>query len=121
MGAAVGPARAYPEIDTDALLNARGKQAFAEIGAQCIAQFTVGQAFRRMRDYTTVPQLLGVPAVQRVIAENTMGRFKPGSPLYVYQACSTSWRSRRRWTSSCAHTARRAFPCSTAGSRSATT
>ncbi|MET7993977.1 lipase family protein [Amycolatopsis sp. NPDC005232] len=85
VGAAVGLARAYPEIDTDTLLNARGKQAFAEVGDQCIAQFTVGQAFRRMRGYTTVPQLLDVPAVKRVIAENTMGRFKPGSPVYVYQ------------------------------------
>ncbi|WP_326835705.1 lipase family protein [Amycolatopsis rhabdoformis] len=85
VGAAVGLSRAYSEIDTDALLNARGKEAFAQVGGQCIAQFTVGQAFRRMSDYTTVPQLLDVPAVKRVIAENTMGRFKPGSPVYVYQ------------------------------------
>ncbi|MEV6899429.1 lipase family protein [Amycolatopsis sp. NPDC051372] len=36
VGAAVGLARAYPGIDTDTLLNARGKQAFAEVGGQCI-------------------------------------------------------------------------------------
>jgi hypothetical protein len=85
IGAAVGLSRAYPEINTDQLLNARGKQAWADTGKQCINQFSVSQAFRKMSDYTTVPQLLDVPAVKQVIAENTMGRFKPGSPIYFYQ------------------------------------
>ena len=85
IGAAVGLSRAYPEIDTDKLLNDRGKRAFAEVGEQCISQFSVTQAFRRMSDYTTVPQLLDVPAVREVIAQNVMGTRKPGSPTYFYQ------------------------------------
>ncbi|WP_101606969.1 lipase family protein [Amycolatopsis sp. BJA-103] len=85
IGAAVGLSRAYPEIDLATLLNARGKAAFAEVGKQCIDQFSVGQAFRRMADYVTVPELLDVPAVKRVIAENVMGGHEPGSPTYFYQ------------------------------------
>lgn len=85
VGAAVGLSRAYPEIDTDTLLNAKGKQAFEDVGKQCISQFSVSQAFHRMRDYTTVPELLDVPAVKQVIAQNVMGSRKPGSPTYFYQ------------------------------------
>ncbi|WP_328648454.1 lipase family protein [Amycolatopsis sp. NBC_00348] len=85
IGAAVGLSRAYPEIDTATLLNTRGKQAFEDVGKQCIAQFSVAQAFHRMSDYTTVPQLLDVPAVRNVIAQNVMGTRKPGSPTYFYQ------------------------------------
>ncbi|WP_020672081.1 lipase family protein [Amycolatopsis nigrescens] len=84
-GAAVGLSRAYPEIDTDKLLNDKGKAAFEEVGKGCIAQFAVSHAFHRMRDHVTVPELLDVPSVKKVIAENTMGRFKPGAPIYYYQ------------------------------------
>jgi len=85
IGAAVGLSRAYAEIDTDTLLNANGKQAFEDVGKQCISQFSATQAFHRMRDYTTVPELLDVPAVEQVIAQNVMGTRKPGSPTYFYQ------------------------------------
>jgi hypothetical protein len=84
-GATVGLSRAYPEIDIDALLNDRGRAAFAAVGQQCIAEFTLGYAFQRMGDHVTVPELLDVPAVQRVIAENTMGQRLPDAPTYIYQ------------------------------------
>jgi hypothetical protein len=84
-GAAVGLSRAYPEIDIDALLNDRGKAAFETLGGQCIGEFTVGFAFRHMRDYVTVPELLDVPEVRAVIAENTMGQRLPDAPTYIYQ------------------------------------
>ncbi|GAA1959726.1 lipase family protein [Amycolatopsis minnesotensis] len=84
-GAAVGLSRAYPEIDTETLLNAKGKAAFEQIGKGCIAQFSVSHAFQRMRDYVTVPELLEVPAVKKVIKEVTMGQRKPGAPIYYYQ------------------------------------
>lgn len=85
LGAAVGLSRAYPEIDTATLLNDRGKAMFADIGDQCIGTFTVEYAFRSMSEFTTVPELLDVPAVRRVIAENTMGQRVPGAPTYIYQ------------------------------------
>ncbi|WP_158889154.1 lipase family protein [Amycolatopsis anabasis] len=85
LGAAIGLSRAYPEIDTSTLLNEAGKKAFEEVGRTCIAQFAVSHAFRKMSEFVTVPELLDVPAVKKVIAENTMGRFRPGAPIYYYQ------------------------------------
>jgi hypothetical protein len=84
-GATVGLSRAYPEIDVDSLLNERGKAAFDTLGGQCIGEFTVSFAFQRMRDYVTVPELLDVPAIKTVIAENTMGQRLPDAPTYIYQ------------------------------------
>jgi hypothetical protein len=84
-GATVGLSRAYPEIHIDALLTDRGKAAFETLGHQCIGEFAVQFAFRHMRDYVTVPELLDVPAVRGVIAENTMGQRLPYAPTYIYQ------------------------------------
>ena len=84
-GATVGLSRAYPEIDIEALLNDRGKAAFETLGRQCIGEFTLQFAFQHMRDYVTVPELLDVPEVQDVIAENTMGQRLPYAPTYIYQ------------------------------------
>ena len=84
-GATVGLSRAYPEIDVDRLLNDKGRAAFETLDHQCIGEFTVQFAFQHMADYVTVPELLDVPAVQTVIAENTMGQHKPGAPTYIYQ------------------------------------
>lgn len=84
-GATVGLSRAYPEIDTETLLNDKGKAAFEDIGKQCIATFSVAYAFRSMGDHVTVPELLDVPSVQKVIAENTMGSRVPGAPVHIYQ------------------------------------
>jgi hypothetical protein len=84
-GATVGLSRAYPEINIDSLLNDRGKAAFETLGHQCIAEFTLQFALQHMRDYVTVPELLDVPAVKQVIAENTMGQRVPAAPTYIYQ------------------------------------
>lgn len=84
-GATVGLSRAYPEIDVDSLLNDRGRAAFDTLGGQCIGEFTLSFAFQHMRDYVTVPELLDVPAVEAVIAENTMGQRLPDAPTYIYQ------------------------------------
>lgn len=84
-GATVGLSRAYPEINVDSLLNDRGKAAFETLGGQCIAEFTLGFALQHMRDYVTVPELLDVPVIKSVIAENTMGQRLPDAPTYIYQ------------------------------------
>lgn len=84
-GATVGLSRAYPEIDIDSLLTDRGRAAFETLGGQCIGEFASSFAFQHMRDYVTVPELLDVPAVQAVIAENTMGQRLPDAPTYLYQ------------------------------------
>jgi hypothetical protein len=84
-GATVGLSRAYPEINIGTLLNAKGKAAFETLGHQCIGEFTIQFAFQHMGDYVTVPELLDVPAVRQVIAENTMGQQLPDAPTYIYQ------------------------------------
>jgi hypothetical protein len=84
-GATVGLSRAYPEVNIESMLNDRGKRAFTTIGRQCIGEFALQLAFRHMRNYVTVPELLDVPAVRDVIAENTMGQQLPYAPTYVYQ------------------------------------
>jgi len=84
-GATAGLSRAYPEIGIDALLNDRGRAAFATLGRQCIGEFTRQFPFRHMRDYVIVPELLDVPAIQEVIAKNTMGQQLPYAPTYIYQ------------------------------------
>lgn len=84
-GATVGLSRAYPEIGIDSLLNDRGHAVFETLGGQCIGEFTLQFAFRHMRDHVIVPELLDVPAVRAVIAENTMGQRLPAAPTYVYQ------------------------------------
>lgn len=84
-GATVGLSRAYPEVDVDQLLNDKGKAAFETLGHQCIGEFSVQFAFQHMRDYVTVPELLDVPVIRQVIAENTMGHRLPAAPTYIYQ------------------------------------
>jgi hypothetical protein len=84
-GATVGLSRAYPEIDVESLLDERGRAAFETLGGQCIGEFTLSFAFQHMRDYVTVPELLDVPAIKTVIAENTMGQRLPDAPTYIYQ------------------------------------
>jgi hypothetical protein len=84
-GATVGLSRAYPEVNIEALLNDRGRAAFETLGRQCIGEFALQFAFQRMRDHVIVPELLDVPEVQDVIAENTMGQRLPYAPTYIYQ------------------------------------
>lgn len=92
MAVATALARGYPEINIDTLVNERGKVMMEQVGTTCTGQFLSGTLdplmlypFRRMRRYTTVPQLLDVPEVKQVIAENTLGQRTPMAPMYIYQ------------------------------------
>lgn len=92
MAVATSLGRAYPEINVDSLLNERGKRMMARVGNTCAGQFLSGTQdplmlypFRRMSRYTTVPQLLDLPEVQRAIALNTLGQRVPMAPMYIYQ------------------------------------
>lgn len=91
-GAVAALARGYPEVDTDTLTNAKGKEMLAKAGEMCAAQFLTGAPdpvvsfiFDRMEKYTTVPQLLDVPVVKDVIAQNRLGQRRPGAPAYIYE------------------------------------
>ncbi|MFT3858926.1 MAG: lipase family protein [Aquabacterium sp.] len=85
-------ARGYPEVDAQALTNDKGKQALLKAEEMCLGQFLTGApdplvafAFQKMSNLTVVPDLLAVPVVQRVIAENRLGQRTPGAPMYIYE------------------------------------
>ena len=86
--AAVGIARAYPQIGIESLVNAAGKQMIKTIGGMCIAQFVPAYAFQRIESYTKGGlNPLNDPTVQQVIADDTMGSVAvPQIPMQVYMA-----------------------------------
>lgn len=91
-GAVAALARGYPEVDTETLTNDKGKAMLVKAGDMCLGQFLTGApdplvnfAYQKMSSLTTVPQLLDVPVVKRVIALNRLGQRKPGAPTYIYE------------------------------------
>ena len=92
--AVVGLARAYDSIDTDRLLNDKGRKMFADVSESCVGQELAwvkdpvlsGYAFDDMQDYVTVDNLLDVDAVRQVIAENRLGQRGFDAPMLYYQA-----------------------------------
>lgn len=91
-GATAALARAYPEIDVQSLTNDKGKKALEKAADMCLGQFLTGApdplvafAYQKMSKLVTVPDLLAVPEVKRVIAENRLGQRTPGAPMYLYQ------------------------------------
>jgi pimeloyl-ACP methyl ester carboxylesterase len=92
--AVIGLSRAYDAIDTDALLNDDGREMFADLAESCVGQelawvkdpLLSGYTFDDMGDYTAVDNLLAVPAVKQVIAENRLGQRRIDAPLFYYQA-----------------------------------
>jgi hypothetical protein len=58
----------------------------------CLGQFLTGAPdpltsffFKKMSQYTTVPQLLDVPQIKQIIADNRLGQHVPGAPMYIYE------------------------------------
>jgi hypothetical protein len=86
LAAAVGISRAYPEIDLPSLLNAAGREMARKIGEECLEEFARDFPFRRMSEFTTVPDPLAVPRVQAVLEHNRLGRRIPRAPLFVYHS-----------------------------------
>jgi hypothetical protein len=86
--AAVGIARAYPQINIDSLLNPAGEQMKQAISGMCIAQFAATYAFQRIESYTNGGlDPLSLPVVQQVAAANTMGVVGvPKIPMQIYMA-----------------------------------
>ena len=86
--AAVGLARAYPQIGIDSLLNPAGEQMKHAISGMCIAQFVTTYAFQRIESYTAGGvNPLTTPAVTQVAAADTMGAIGvPRIPMQVYMA-----------------------------------
>ena len=86
LAAAVGLSRAYPEIGIGSLLNDAGREMVAAIGEMCLEEFVTAYPLRRMREFTTVPDPLVLPQVQKVLGAVRLGNRTPVAPLYVYHA-----------------------------------
>ncbi|MES1924990.1 lipase family protein [Salinisphaera sp. T31B1] len=92
--AVIGLSRAYDRIDVDTLLNEKGRRMFEDLDASCVGQELAwvkdpvlsGYSFDDMRDYVTVDNLLAVPVVRQVIAENRLGQRAFTAPLLYYHA-----------------------------------
>jgi hypothetical protein len=86
--AAVGVARAYPQIKIGSLLNRAGEQMKQAIGGMCIAQFALTYAFQRIENYTKGGlDPLDNHVVQQVIADDAMGTVGvPRIPMQIYMA-----------------------------------
>jgi hypothetical protein len=86
LAAGVGISRAYPGMRIDELLNDAGKEMVERIGDMCLEEFAAAYPFRRISEFTTVPEPLTVPRVRRVLARVSLAQRKPGAPLYVYHS-----------------------------------
>jgi hypothetical protein len=91
-GAVAALVQGYPDIDVASLTNAKGKDMLVKAQNMCLGQFLTGAPdpltsflFKKMSNYTTVPQLLDVPAVKDIIARNRLGQNVPGAPMYIYE------------------------------------
>lgn len=92
--AVIGLSRAYDTIDVDTLLNDEGRRMFDDLDASCIGQelawvkdpLLSGYTFSHMHEYTTVDDLLAVPAVTEVTRVNRLGQNGFAAPLLYYHA-----------------------------------
>jgi hypothetical protein len=86
--AAVGISRAYPQIHLQSLLNPAGQQMVKAISSMCIEQFVPTYLFQRIESYTKGGlDPLDNPAIQQVIADDTMGSVAvPKIPMQIYMA-----------------------------------
>lgn len=88
--ASIGLDTAYPELDLDRYLNARGRALLQRANDVCIASFdgvkTIAEtAFRDIDDYVTTNPLDTAPWQAR-LAQNKLGATKPTAPIFQYHA-----------------------------------
>ncbi|WP_116023190.1 lipase family protein [Thermomonospora umbrina] len=84
--AAVSLATEFPEMDLDQILNDTGRQAMADARGKCLTELLTKFAFKRLSQYTTVPDPLSVPRIRAVLQRNTMGAVAPTTPIFNYHA-----------------------------------
>ena len=85
--AAWGIDQDYPEMNLQAIENARGAKDFANVGGKCLAAIVTSFAFRTLASDSTVPDPLTYPSVAAVLAIDTMGQAAPAAaPIYDYHA-----------------------------------
>jgi hypothetical protein len=86
LAAAVGLNRAYPQLKLDQILTDAGKQAAAAVASECVEQFAAQYSFKKLADYSKVPDPLALPQVRAVLDANNLGRRIPTEPMHIYEA-----------------------------------
>ncbi len=88
----VGLSRAYPEVRVEDYANEAGVKALADAGTRCLGGTVSGNpelltayAFKSGKNYYKDPNFLDLPEMQAINTENTMGRFPPKMPVYIWQ------------------------------------
>lgn len=86
LAAIVGLKEAYPNIDFDQYLNAKGRAAFVKLRRECIGEFAAQFPGAKVADYSTVPNILAVPEIKAIADANTLGQHVPAAPTLMYHA-----------------------------------
>jgi hypothetical protein len=84
MGAMIALERAYPDLGWSSLLTDYGRSVAAreERGPGCVDPVVSGTD--HVRDWTTVPDPLGVPDIAQAITANALGNSAPTTPTFLY-------------------------------------
>jgi hypothetical protein len=85
MYAAIGFNAAYPGLDLDRYLNARGKAYVAQLRDTCLQEAALTGQFSRRSDFTST-DIFGLPDWQRRLRENTLGFARPHAPVLLTHA-----------------------------------
>ena len=85
--ASMGLDTAYPELNLDSFLNAKGKSEFGALASGtksgCLVDLILAYSFKHISDYTT-SNPLPTPAWQKRLSENKLGLTKPEIPAFLY-------------------------------------
>ncbi|HEX2316519.1 MAG TPA: lipase family protein [Thermomonospora sp.] len=84
--AATSLATEFPEMNLDPIMNDAGRKALADARGKCLTELLTQFAFKRLSQYSTVPDPLAVPSVRAVLRLNTMGAAAPAAPIFNYHA-----------------------------------
>lgn len=84
LAASVGISREYPEILD--VMNDAGWAMLARMDDLCVAEESALFAFRRLSEFTTVPDPLADPRVTGVLDQIELGKVTPKAPVYLYHS-----------------------------------
>lgn len=84
IAASAGISREYPEILS--VMNDAGRAMLDRIGDMCVTEESAFFAFRRLNEFTTVPDPLAEPVVVGVLDQIELGKVTPRAPVYLYHS-----------------------------------
>ncbi|MBF6329869.1 lipase family protein [Nocardia transvalensis] len=86
IGALIGLDRAYPEADAAAMLNDKGRAVLDRDRNRCVLDLLDEHRSRRLSELTTTPDPLGDTVLAKLLADNSLGKATPRTPIFEYHA-----------------------------------